>query len=66
MSKIRESSKEDEPMMRVLRQRELLESMQHENEILRLDLTREARDAKKASSAGAAADVTRYDVVTET
>lgn len=53
------SSKEDEPMQRVLRQRELVESMRHDNEILRLELTREAREAKKATSVSAAADVSR-------
>ena len=35
----RESSREDEPMVRVQRQREIVESMKHENEVLRLDLT---------------------------
>ena len=55
----RQSSKEDEPMMRVLRQRELVESMKHENEVLRLDLTRESRDAKTSQSSGAAADIAR-------
>eukprot|EP01039_Chlorochromonas_danica_P009443 gene9443-10432_t len=53
------SSKEDEPMQRVLRQRELVESMKHENEVLRLDLTREARDARRAQSSGATADIGR-------
>eukprot|EP01038_Epipyxis_sp_PR26KG_P013935 gene13935-18691_t len=53
------SSKEDQPMQRVLRQRELVESMKHENEILRLDLTRESREAKKSSSSGAATDIAR-------
>ncbi len=53
------SSKEDEPMMRVLRQRELVESMKHENEVLRLDLTRESRDVKGTQSSGAAADIGR-------
>eukprot|EP01031_Cornospumella_fuschlensis_P050216 gene50216-61446_t len=57
--KKRLSSKEDEPMQRVLRQRELVESMKHENEVLRLDLTREERDAKHSQSAGAAADIAR-------
>lgn len=53
------SSKEDEPMQRVLRQRELVESMKHENEVLRLELTRESRDAKKSTSSGAAAEIGR-------
>lgn len=54
------SSVEDQPMTRVLRQRELVESMKHENEVLRIDLTKESRDAKKSSSAGAAADIGRF------
>lgn len=55
----RKGTKEDEPMQRVLRQRELVESMRHDNEILRLDLTRESREARKTSSVGAAADISR-------
>lgn len=54
------SSVEDQPMTRVLRQRELVDHMKHENEILRLDLTRESRDLRKSSSSGAAADIGRY------
>lgn len=46
-------------MQRVLRQRELVESYQHENEILRLDLTREARDARRSTSSVAASDISR-------
>jgi hypothetical protein len=46
-------------MMRVLRQRELIDNMKHENEVLRLDLTRESRDAKTSQSSGAAADIGR-------
>eukprot|EP00598_Pedospumella_elongata_P000719 CAMPEP_0184968716 /NCGR_PEP_ID=MMETSP1098-20130426/1671_1 /TAXON_ID=89044 /ORGANISM="Spumella elongata, Strain CCAP 955/1" /LENGTH=515 /DNA_ID=CAMNT_0027490367 /DNA_START=62 /DNA_END=1609 /DNA_ORIENTATION=- len=53
------SSVEDQPMTRVLRQRELVDHMKHENEILRLDLTRESRDLRKSSSSGAAADIGR-------
>jgi chromosome segregation ATPase len=55
----KQSSVEDQPMTRVLRQRELVENMKHDNEILRLDLTRESRDARKSSSSGAAADIGR-------
>ena len=55
----RESSREDEPMVRVLRQREMVETMKHENEVLRLELTREGRDAKKATSSSGAADIQR-------
>jgi len=40
-NKKRESSREDQPMMRVLRQRELVDQMHHDNEVLRLDLNRE-------------------------
>ena len=46
-------------MVRVLRQREMVEHMRHENEVLRLDLTREARDARRSNSTGAAADIQR-------
>lgn len=46
-------------MQKVLRQRELVESMKHENEVLRLDLTTESRDARKSNSAGAASDISR-------
>ena len=53
------SSREDQPLQRVSRQRELVDNMRHDNEILRLDLTRESRDAKKTSSVGAAADISR-------
>jgi hypothetical protein len=47
-------------MQRVLRQRELVDHLRHENEILRLDLTRESRDARKSTSSSAAADISRY------
>lgn len=60
MPEKRISSKEDEPMTRVLRQRELVDSMKHDNEVLRLDLTRESRDVKGTTSSGAAADIGRY------
>ena len=56
----RESSREDLPAQRVLRQREVIENLRHDNEILRLDLTRESRDAKRAQSSGAVLDITRY------
>ena len=55
----RQSSKEDQPMVRVLRQREAVEHMKHENEVLRLDLTREERDSRRSNSTGAAADIQR-------
>lgn len=58
MSK-RESSKEDLPTQRVLRQREIIESLRHNNEILKLDLTKESRENKRASSSGAMKDITR-------
>ncbi len=45
--------------MRVLRQRELVENYKNENEVTRLDLTRESRDARKAASSGAAQDISR-------
>ena len=62
MSK-RESSREDLPQQRVLRQRELVDSMRHETEILRLDLTKESRDARKSQSTGAASDINRYTCI---
>ncbi len=55
----RESSREDEPMVRVQRQREIVEDMKHSNEVLRLDLTRESRDAKRSTSSSGAADIQR-------
>jgi hypothetical protein len=61
MSK-KESSKEDLPMQRVLRQREMVEFMKHENEVLKLDLTRESRDAKMAVSTSATANISRYSL----
>lgn len=59
MSTKRESSKEDLPTQRVLRQREMIESLRHNNEILKLDLTKESRENKRASSSGAMKDITR-------
>lgn len=55
----RESSVEDQPMTRVLRQKELVEHLKHENEVLRLDLTRESREVRRANSTGAATDIGR-------
>eukprot|EP01041_Mallomonas_annulata_P008843 gene8843-18322_t len=53
------SSKEDLPIQRVLRQREIIDTLRHENEILKLDLTHESRDSRKAASSGAAMDIAR-------
>lgn len=53
------STREDEPTMRIIRQKEAVDHMKHENEILRLDLTRESRDARKSTSSSAAADIGR-------
>lgn len=61
MSTKRESSREDLPTQRVLRQREMIESLRHNNEILKLDLTKESRETKRASSSGAMKDITRYN-----
>lgn len=55
----RVSSVEDQPMQRVLRQRELIDSMKHENEVLKLDLTRESREARRSTSSLAATDISR-------
>ena len=46
-------------MTRVLRQREMVESLKHENEVLRLDLTRESREVRGTTSSGAASDIGR-------
>ena len=59
MATKRESSIEDLPQQRVLRQRELVESMRHETEMLRLDVTKESREARRSQSTGAAADIAR-------
>ena len=48
----RESSREDQPMQRVIRQREAVEHMRHDNEVLRLELTREERESRKNSGSG--------------
>jgi hypothetical protein len=55
----RESSREDHPTQRVLRQRELIETLRHNNEILKLDLTKESRENKRTSSSGAMKDIIR-------
>ena len=55
----RQSTREDEPMVRVQRQREMVDTMKHDNEVLRLDLTSESRNAKKSTSASGAADIQR-------
>ena len=56
----RQSSLEDEPGMRVLRQREAVENQHHENEVLKLELTREQREAKKSGAGkGPNPEVTR-------
>jgi hypothetical protein len=47
-------------MQRIIRQRELVENMKHENEILKLDLTRESRDARKSTSGNATTDIGRF------
>lgn len=53
------SSREDLPSQRVLRQREMIEDLRHKNEILKLDLTRESRDARRAASSGAISEIGR-------
>jgi hypothetical protein len=60
MAAKRESSKEDLPAQRVLRQKEIIENLRHNNEILRLDLTKESRENRRASSTGAVKDITRF------
>jgi hypothetical protein len=55
-----QSSVEDLPATRVLRKREMVASLSHDNEMLRLELAREAREVKRAGSASnAAAEIAR-------
>lgn len=56
------SSVEDLPATRVLRKRELVSSLSHDNEILNLELTRESREVRKAGSSSAAAEISRSDL----
>lgn len=53
------SSKEDLPATRVLRKRELVEHLSHDNELLNLEHTRESREVRKAASTGAATEIAR-------
>ena len=55
----RQSSLEDEPLQRIFRQREAVENQSHENEVLRLDLTREQREAKKTTGTSGNNEVSR-------
>jgi hypothetical protein len=55
----KQSSKDDLPMQRVMRQKEMVNNMKLENETLRLDLTNESRDARKTSSSVATTDIAR-------
>lgn len=59
MAAKRESSKEDLPTQRVLRQRELIENLRHSNEILRLDLTKESRETKRLTGKSGVTDIGR-------
>ena len=54
------SSKEDLPATRVLRKRELVEHLSHDNELLNLEHTRESREVRKAASTGAATEIARF------
>lgn len=56
----RKGGSEDNPMQRAIRQKDLVESVRHENEVLRLDLNRESREARKSNSSGAATDIGRF------
>lgn len=55
----KQSSKDDLPTQRLLRQKEIVDNLKRENEALRLDLTQESRDAKKSSSSVATTDIAR-------
>lgn len=46
-------------MQRILRQREMLDTIRHDNEVLLLDLTREKRDAKDLTGGATLAEITR-------
>lgn len=59
------SSVEDLPATRVLRKRELVNTLNHDNEILNLELTRESREVRKAGSSSAAAEIARYVLIAE-
>lgn len=53
------SSKDDSSSQRIIRQKEIVDNMKRENDMLRLDLTFESRDAKKSSSIVATTDIAR-------
>jgi hypothetical protein len=55
----KQSSKDDLPTQRLLRQKEIVDNLKRENEALRLDLTQESRDARKSSSSVATTDIAR-------
>lgn len=59
MTAKRVSSNEDKPAVRVLRQRELISQMHHENEVLRLDMTRQLRESKRATGGAGAREIAR-------
>jgi len=59
MTAKRVSSNEDKPAVRVLRQRELISQMHHENEVLRLDMTRQLRESKRATGGAGAKEIAR-------
>jgi hypothetical protein len=56
----KQSVKEDQPLVRITREREYVEALKHENETLKLDLNKESRDAKKSHNNFVASDVSRY------
>ena len=59
MAAKKQSIREDQPLVRISREREYIDSLKHENETLKLDLNRESRDAKKATNQFIASDISR-------
>jgi hypothetical protein len=59
MAAKRQSSKDDLPMQRVMQQKRIVDGMKHDTEVLRLDLTREARESRQATSTVATTDIAR-------
>eukprot|EP01035_Chromulina_nebulosa_P021348 gene21348-27658_t len=53
------STKEDQPMLRINKEREYMELLKNETETLKLELNREAREAKKGNNAFAGTDINR-------
>lgn len=55
----KQSIKDDQPLVRIAREREYVEALKHENETLKHDLNKESRDARKSHNNFVASDVSR-------